>query len=120
MKILNLTQHPATEKQKEEGLIDLKGQDLKELKKAITFDEMPTIKYLKKSSLKLADIAFDNNFTNVLIGGACYFMPILEKTLKIHGFTPYYAFSKRNAIDKEIDGKIITEYTFEHEGFIKM
>jgi len=120
MKILNLTQHNATPSQKEAGLVDLEGNELEELREIITFDSLPTFAELELASMALAMIAHEHGFENVLIGGACYFMPVLENHLKKCGFTPYYAYSKRNAVDKMVDGKIVTEYTFEHEGFLKV
>lgn len=120
IKILNLTQHPATKEQKKEGVVDLEGKDLEMLKELITFDEMPDKKNLELASYGLINIAKKHGFNNVLIGGACYFMPILDKIMKDHNINAFYAYSKRNAIDKYVDGKIVTEYTFEHEGFLKV
>jgi hypothetical protein len=120
IKMLNLTQHPATPAQKEDGVVDLEGEELEYLRKCITFNTLPSLEQLEKNSIDLAKIAREKGYENVLIGGACYFMPVLDNTLKRFGIKPYYAYSKRNAVDKMVDGKIITEYTFEHEGFLKV
>jgi len=141
MEILNLTQHNATKEQKEAGVVDLPEDLRKELTKALTFEEIPDKKELTNRAdkiykivtsyvldIKLEEIddsSYDDEIIDrapklgFMIGGAPYFMSTLEKELKYIGKV-LYAFSKREVIEKEIDGKVIKQSVFKFEGFVEV
>lgn len=54
-----------------------------------------------------------------MIGGAPFFMGILEDMLTRHGFSPMYAFSKRVVLEtKNDDGTVTKTSDFKYEGFV--
>jgi hypothetical protein len=56
-----------------------------------------------------------------MIGGAPYLMGALEKALRECGFTPVYAFSKRESIDQpQPDGSVRKVAVFRHLGFVEV
>lgn len=111
--IINLTQHPASEDQKQAGVIDLEGKDLQELKQLLTFNsliphrEMGEWNLIKEiwrraeACAKIARKALGDNQGAALIGGAPFFMSSLEGALKEEGISPCFAVA-----------------IFRHEGFI--
>ena len=69
----------------------------------------------------LAEAYRSEGITKVMIGGAPYFMSTLEKVLKEHGFTPLYAFSKRESIEEKMpDGSVKKVQVFRHIGFVEV
>ena len=119
MKILNLTQHPATKEQIEVGVIEPYEKGV--IKVLLTFDEIPTKDEMEDRAIRLARICFEENCDAAMIGGAPYFMGTLEKILKLGGIQPLYAFSKRvvKEIQKE-DGSVEKKTTFKFEGFVEV
>ena len=113
-KILNLTQHDASEDQKTAGVVDLPEEEKKVLRGLLTFDSIPTKYYLAIRAAKITLIAKSHGVTACMIGGAPFFMGRLEAALKSQEIASLYAFSKRVAIEK--DGK--KESIFVHEGFV--
>jgi hypothetical protein len=116
MKILNLTMHKATKEQIEAGVFDLHGEGIVNL---LTFEEIPTPDELEERATQLAKIAQKQKVRKAMIGGAPYLMPYLENQLCLNGIAPVYAFSKRESVEKELDGKVIKTNVFKHVGFVE-
>lgn len=121
--IANLTQHSATPEQKEQGVKDLSKECQEELKKLLTFEEMPTLKEVEK---RASEIVFllqrcEPCATKAMVGGAPYLMCPLENKLIESGIVPMYAFSKREVVE-EIgpDGEVVKKSIFRHKGFISL
>jgi len=120
--ILNLTQHPASAEQVEAGVVDLQGADLMKLKKELNFDFLPTKRELSTSASEIVDLAIRNSEEDdtVMIGGAPFFMPYLVLELKMCDRNPVFAFSVRESVEKEIDGKVVKTSVFKHLGFVEV
>lgn len=113
-KILNLTQHPASEEQKEVGVFE--PEDKQKVQNLLTFEEIPDKSTLRKCAEKIAIIAKSADVDKAMIGGAPFFMAPLEAALVLEGITPLYAFSKRVSKENE-DGEKIS--IFKHLGFVE-
>jgi len=124
MKILNLTQHPASKEQIDAGVIDLPEKERLLLKCLLTFDSIPSQQEMVSRAqkiLKLSDLNAlgdddddDPYFERVMIGGAPFFMSTLERELDGARKACLYAFTKR--IVEEKDG--VKKSVFRHEGFV--
>ncbi|MDR0408683.1 MAG: hypothetical protein LBH45_07205 [Campylobacteraceae bacterium] len=122
MKILNLTQHLATDEQKAEGVVDLPTDLRLELCKLLTFDTLEETKDVLKRSLDIARLAKKSNIAAhaAMIGGAPFFMSFLENALKQTGIQPLYAFTPREVIKTHNEnGTVIKQVVFKHKGFIQ-
>ena len=130
--ILNLTQHNTTDEQKAQLVVEPRMTKEK-IKKLLTFEEIPTKEEIEVRATKLAEIAVseasmyagdtDNMIwiTRVMIGGAPYLMGALEKALRECGFTPVYAFSKRESEEiPQPDGSVKKIQVFRHIGFVEV
>ncbi len=130
--ILNLTQHNVTDEQKAQLVVEPRMTKEK-IKKLLTFEEIPTKEEIEVRATKLAEIAVseasmyagdtDNMIwiTRVMIGGAPYLMGALEKALRECGFTPVYAFSKRESEEiPQPDGSVKKIQVFRHLGFVEV
>ena len=122
LKILNLTQHQATQDQVEAGVVDLpQGPDTagEYIKSVLTFDSLPSSGELVNAAGELARIANDLGYTTAMIGGAPFFMSKLEEALKRRGIKPLYAFSIRESVEED-DGKggVRKTMVFKHLGFV--
>lgn len=118
MKIVNLTQHAATPEQVEQGVEDLQGQALADLRALLTFNELPTPGSVAARALALA--AFAEGHEAAMIGGAPYLMPALEAALLEAGVLPLYAFSRRESLDvPQEDGSVRKVAVFRHLGFVQ-
>jgi hypothetical protein len=115
MKILNLTQHSAAQEQVAAGVIELHGDDKKRLIDLITFNEVPNHNQLEKVAWEVFDIANKYEYEFVMIGGAPFLMSWLEAVFK---GAAVYAFSKREVVEKEVDGKVVKTSVFKHIGFV--
>ena len=121
MKILNLTQHPATEEQIAAGVIDLSPDDRALLARALTFDEAPDEATLvtRAQSIALMAAGHSSGARSAMIGGAPYFMRPLEKALWEAGIRPLYAFSVRESIEHvRPSGAVEKIAVFRHAGFV--
>lgn len=121
MKILNLTQHIATNEQVAAGVIDLPERTRALLQEALTFDELPSVASLKARADSIAIMAAGHSegFRSAMIGGASYFMPFLERSLWEVGIRPLYAFSRRESQEQVLpDGSVKKVAVFRHQGFI--
>jgi hypothetical protein len=130
--ILNLTQHNATDEQKAQLVVEPRMTKEK-IKKLLTFEEIPTKEEIESRATKLAEIAVseasmyagetDNVVwvTRVMLGGAPYLMGALEKAVRECGFTPVYAFSKRESEEiPQPDGSVRKVQVFRHIGFVEV
>ncbi|HPT82205.1 MAG TPA: hypothetical protein PLI46_13685, partial [Methanosarcina thermophila] len=130
--ILNLTQHITTDEQKAQLVVEPRMTKEK-IRKLLTFEEIPTKEEIEARAKELARIAVseasmytgdtDNEIwiTRVMIGGAPYLMGALEKALRECGFTPVYAFSKRESEEiPQPDGSVKKIQVFRHIGFVEV
>jgi len=103
------------------------------IQKLLTFEEIPSKEEIEARAKELARIAAseashyagdtDNMIwiTRVMIGGAPYLMGALEKALRESGFTPVYAFSKRESVEQpQPDGSVKKIQVFRHLGFVEV
>lgn len=130
--ILNLTQHVVTPEQKAQLVVEPRMCKT-EIRELLTFEEIPSKEEIEARANKLAEIAVseanhyagetDNEIwiTRVMIGGAPYLMGALEKAVKECGFTPVYAFSKRESEEiPQPDGSVRKVQVFRHCGFVEV
>ena len=122
--ILNVTQHPATKEQEENGVIDAPRKYQEELKSLLTFAEIPSQVDLQVRASKLQIMILkieqdqDLKFDAVMIGGAPFFMHTLHKSLS-KNWKVVYAFSQRTTItEKSEDGSVTKVNVFKHVGFV--
>jgi hypothetical protein len=130
--ILNLTQHTATQEQKAQLVVEPRMCKDK-IRELLTFEEIPSKEEIEARASELARIAAseashyagdtDNMIwiTRVMIGGAPYLMSALEKALRECGFTPVYAFSRRESVEQpQPDGSVKKTAVFRHIGFVEV
>lgn len=68
---------------------------------------------------KLAKIAHEHQAHFAMVGGAAYFIPILENELVGIGIKPLHSFTERKSVDKiNDDGTIQKVSVFEHIGWV--
>ena len=131
MIIINLTQHKATSEQIDAGVSDVKSHELNDLKALLTFSELPTKEEIQETAEMLAEFACyasleceddydDITPTHAMIGGAPFLMSALEAALLDKCITPVYAFSERDSVEKEIEGKVVKTNIFKHKGFVSV
>lgn len=120
MTILNLTQHAATQDQLQAGVTDVAQNDKAALTAALTFNSLPTKEELEAHAKSVVEIATKYDVTAAMIGGAPYFMSVLEKTLMNAGIKPLYAFSVRQSTEvQNPDGTVTKAMVFKHLGFVE-
>ena len=115
--MINLTQHKASAEQVSAGVIDLHETAHAEICGWITFGHLPSREELIERARKAAAAAATyapEGTDSAMIGGAPFFMGHLAHALAERGITPYYAFSRRVAVEK--DGVKTSQFT--HEGFV--
>jgi len=121
MRLINLTQHPATKEQMEAGVIEPANKD--KIRKLLTFNELPTKEELRTRAKALVDhiIVYEKGtFDAAMIGGAPFFMSVLEDALRRMGIIPLYAFSKREVVEKTLpSGEVVKTQVFKHLGFVE-
>lgn len=120
--IINLTQHWITEEQREAGVENLPEDKMEELRKLLTFNEVPTQDYMVRRAEIIGDMLTGVEFwgrqteMKAMIGGFQPFMPILANMLLTRfGIKPVYAFTKRVAVE---DGNGTKTSVFKHVGFV--
>lgn len=120
MKILNLTQHPATAEQKAEGVFDFGNEERKALCECLTFDEPPTkAEMVKRARTIVSLVVVARPDDGVMIGGAPFFMSTLEEVLRDAGIPYAYAFSKRVSEERILaDGTVEKVNRFAHAGWV--
>ena len=117
--ILNLTQHLCTPDQVKAGVHEPVHKD--KVQSLITFTSIPTEMGMRSRAEKLAYMTKEDGYQAAMIGGAPFFMAILEDELKKQGIKPVYAFSQRESIDKEMpDGSVQKINVFKHIGFYEV
>jgi hypothetical protein len=134
MAILNLTQHPATAEQIAAGVIDLPEAARQKLSNLLTFADLPEPQEIADRAHDIALLAASmaspddrddrsGSFgfaTDALIGGAPFLMAPLERALADQGFTPLYAFSRRESVEeRQPDGSVRKVNVFRHAGFVR-
>ena len=121
VKIINLTQHPATQEQKDAGAFDVTNR--KELQELLTFEDLPTEANIRLRAKKIAALATQEcaSVKFAMIGGAPYLMSALERSLKNLGIKPLYAFSLRKSVETvNADGGVRKTAVFKHIDFIEV
>ena len=120
MSILNFTQHAATAVQLDAGVIDLMQHDLASLKALLNFVGLPTADEIYERAYAIAALAENLFAETVMVGGAPFLMPVLQKALQMRGITVLYAFSERVSIEKIVNGVVVKTNEFKHIGFIEV
>lgn len=129
MKILNLTQHPATPAQVSAGVIDLSPSSQEWLRQWLNFDTPPSKREVVEVAGVIAGIAAGDSkgapdvplgFTSAMIGGAPFLMGPLAHALERLGIEAVYAFSVRRSTETVCPdtGKVTKTAVFEHAGFV--
>ena len=118
--ILNLTQHQATVEQITLGVVEPEVTDKKTICSLLTFEEVPSKGELESRAKALVAFVTKMGCCKAMVGGAPYFMSYLERALKEKGYTPVYAFSKRESVDQvQQDGSIRKVAVFRHAGWVE-
>lgn len=114
VEVLNCTLHRSTNTQREMGVVDMKNEARKFIKRSLVFDTPPTVEDMKKRASKIVTYvsSFYPNIITVMLGGSPFFMPILEKTFKERGYAVTYSFSQRKSIEYK-NGVKKSEFVFE-------
>lgn len=117
--IINLTQHTATAEQVTAGVVEPANKA--EIQNLLTFDEIPSKAEMRKRALALLNICREHGYSTVMLGGAPFFMGLLQDVLKLNGFKPVYAFSVRQSVDEvQADGSVVKRAVFKHAGFVEI
>ena len=121
-KIVNLTQHSFTIDQLQD--IESRGLEVVEIdpsfKTLLNFSTLPNHDILLERATAIADIAYSEGADFAMIGGAPYFMSLLEKRLFDNGVKLLYAFSVRSSVERpKEDGTVEKLSVFKHLGFIE-
>lgn len=124
--ILNLTQHPATQEQIAQGVVDLPADERAELSRLLTVDDLPSRAEIIDRCEAIAGLIFQTDADNapaaVMIGGAPWMMPQLVKSLQAAGVVQCLAaFSKRESIERTdpATGAVTKTAVFRHIGFVE-
>lgn len=118
-RVVNLTQHKATEEQLAEGVIDLPEEDRAYLQTLLTFNQIPQSSLIATRAADIADIAVKYGATHAMIGGAPFLMSQMEAALKAQGVQPLYSFTQRVTEEQtQQDGTVKKVALFRHEGFV--
>ena len=120
MAILNFKKHAATAEQVAAGVIDLMQHDLASLKALLNFVGLPTADEIYERAYAIAALAENLFAETVMVGGAPFLMPVLQKALQMRGITVLYAFSERVSIEKIVNGVVVKTNEFKHIGFIEV
>lgn len=116
--ILNLTQHVATPEQKAAGVVDLPQEKRQKLIALLTFEELPTRDEINRRASDIADLT--DGYTTVMIGGASYLIPALQRELLWRSKRVLHAFTKRVVTETtDPSGAVVKTSVFKFEGFIE-
>jgi hypothetical protein len=113
MPIINLTQHPASDSQRDEGVIEPPNKEA--VQELLTFEEPPSSSTMRQRANKLAEIA--EGHSAAMIGGMPAFMGHLERALVREGVAPMYSFTQRKSVEVQEDGETVKKTVFSHEGW---
>jgi len=117
--IWNITQHVATAEQVLDSVIDLPMDKREELTRLLTIEEPDPEEILEKVEGIVALAKTLEPKGALMLGGAPFMMPLLEKRLIEEGFFVLYAFSKRESVEvHHPDGRVEKKAVFKHAGFI--
>jgi hypothetical protein len=121
MKIVNLTQHPATPEQIAQDVFDLPQDERERIGGLLTFDEIPSADDLRYRAKEIAYTASRWLPRAAMIGGAPFLMALLEQELREQCITPVYAFSRRESVEElQTDGAVKKVNVFRHLGFVEV
>jgi len=115
MSIINLTQHPASPEQIAAGVVDLDA-GLECVKSALNFKSLPDAASIRDRAALVASAAVGHEAA--MIGGALWLMGPLAEELRDRSITPLFAFSRRESVEKVIDGQTVKTSAFRHVGFV--
>lgn len=118
---LNLTQHAATADQKGAGVVDLDVGDRQWLRDQLTFNTLPTADDVRDRAHAIHDFVVTRfpEVTRVMLGGAPYLMPPLQRLFADVGVRVVYAFSVRDVQEvTNPDGSVSKKTVFRHAGFV--
>ena len=125
MKVLNFTQHTLTKEQIDslvgEGfsLENIEIEAPQWLKDHLIFTSCPTREEVEFRAGAVSDYAESLGATDVVVGGAPYFMGALETALEFRGIKPRYAFTERVAVETvNPDGSTTKTSVFRHSGWV--
>lgn len=122
--IANLTQHSASAEQIEAGVTDMVGKDLESLKALLTFQDIPSAAEIDRRAQEITRLAkgalYGQSERKAMIGGALWLMAPLTFYLKAAGIIPVFAFSKRESVERVVDGKTVKTSMFRHIGFVEV
>lgn len=117
--IINLTQHEATDIQRNVGVFDFATPLRQELTRLLTFDEIPNWMDVSSRAKAITALAVESGAKTAMIGGAFWLMPDLIRLLKEAGIKPFYSFSKRVARETNFaDGTKQVVHEFKHLGWV--
>lgn len=123
---INLTQHPLSNEQRawaDERCMAVVETDA-DTRSALNFEELPTLEVLEERADAIVSRLGTRHpdFHRIaMIGGAPFFMPVLERKLKAAGIQPVYAFSKRVSVETTNEhGEVVKTSVFRHEGWIEV
>jgi len=121
--ILNLTQHEATKDQIEAGVFSPCSETLKTIRELMTFNSLPSYDDKIRAAESIAFHAGNlqeqyPEIEKAMIGGAPFFMRVLEDSLLTVGIEPVYAFSQRENHEVVEDGKTNRLAIIKHLGFV--
>ena len=121
MRILNLTQHQATQEQLAEGVFEPLQEMKKTIQNLLTFDHLPTKEEIERTAQALAWLADATGAEAAMIGGAPFLMSALEERLNALNIQPLYAFSVRESVEQvQQDGSVRKVNVFRHLGFVEV
>lgn len=121
MRILNLTQHAATDDQLDAGVVDMADWKAYLLRAYLSFDSVPTRELVEERAMKIAALAVVESERPLaaMIGGAPWLMAPLERALRDRDIPALYAFSLRESVEETLpDGSVRKINVFRHAGFI--
>lgn len=123
--IINLTQHNATPEQLTAGVVDVPAELKSDLSALLTFTNLPTKEELNETAMRVAAMAVictqGTSSPAAMIGGAPFFMAVLELALRQHNIKPLYSFSERVSEEKmDADGTVRKVNLFKHKGFVEV
>ena len=117
--IFNLTQHAPTAEQIAAGVVELPKESWEFIREMLNFNTLPSVEDLNARAMAIADELRDiGGVDAVMIGGAPFFMPFLEKWLRSQCRIGY-AFSERVSEEQvQPDGSTRKVAVFRHLGFV--
>ena len=115
-KIVNLTQHFASDEQRVEGVFDLVDNSV--LKSLLTFNTPPTLLEMQHRAVAITALAEATGATIAMLGGAPYFMGWLENALNGAGIKTVYSFTERVSVENPVTGEKTS--VFKHTGWVGM